>query len=207
MLFIFENKCFRFLSYPRTLCLSKRPVRFSSVDPRGMDNRSFVSLLRIFIVILYFKHSILYYPECHSSFWILVIQLNYGHSKRDWSEPVLLLENLRKQNSEHLDFCDENRYSALWESFITPCCSQCKVNLFVSFHIQGLYILQGSCQIFVVSLALGETISYSVYPDIQVHFIYSRCHISLLSLVFISFRVTVIRLTYGHSKLAIEFDL
>jgi hypothetical protein len=67
--------------------------------------------------------------------------------------------------------------------------------------------LQGSCQIFVLELArLGETISHSVSSDIHIHFIYSRCHISLVSLIFISFRIVSIQLTCGHSNLAIEFD-
>jgi hypothetical protein len=68
-------------------------------------------------------------------------------------------------------------------------------------------VAQASCPIFVVWLAtLEEAISHSVYFDIHIHFICSRCRISLLPLVFISFRIIIIQLTSGYSKLAIEFD-
>jgi hypothetical protein len=86
LFFDLKLKCFRFLSYIRTTYLGKHPVRFASIDPRGLDNGLLVPLLMIFIVIVYIGENVLYYCRCRSFSWILVIQLNYGHSKCDWSE-------------------------------------------------------------------------------------------------------------------------
>jgi hypothetical protein len=88
-----------------------------------------------------------------------------------------------------------------------PVVCSAKSIILISFISKDSVPVQASSWIFVVWLAqLGETISYSVFCDIPIHFMYSRCHVSLLSLVFISIRIIVTRLTPGHSKLAIEFD-
>jgi hypothetical protein len=54
-------------------------------------------------------------------------------------------------------------------------------NFFSLLFISRDYIsLQASCEIFVVWLArLGGTASHSVYSDIRIQFIYSRCYILL----------------------------
>jgi hypothetical protein len=46
----------------------------------------------------------------------------------------------------------------------------------------------------------------SVGGDVHINMIYLTCHTSLLSGIFISFRIIVIQLNCGHSKFAIEFD-
>jgi hypothetical protein len=67
--------------------------------------------------------------------------------------------------------------------------------------------LQASCQIVIVRLArIGQAISHSVYSNIHIQFRCSRRHISLLSLIFISFRIFIVQLTYAHSIFAIGFN-
>jgi hypothetical protein len=82
-----------------------------------------------------------------------------------------------------------------------------KIDVFDFFHIQGLHIFASILSDFhCLARAAWRTFFHSVYSDSHIHFIYSMFLISLLSLVFISFRVIVIQLTYGYSKSAIEFD-
>jgi hypothetical protein len=60
MLFIFRNKCFRFLLYPGTTYLCKHPIRFSSIDQRGLNNWLLVPLFMIFTVTSYVGHRLLH---------------------------------------------------------------------------------------------------------------------------------------------------
>jgi hypothetical protein len=52
----------------------------------------------------------------------------------------------------------------------------------------------------------GQPISRCLGPDVHIHFIYLTFHTSLLPLVFILFLIIAIQLSYGHSKMVIEFD-
>jgi hypothetical protein len=81
------------------------------------------------------------------------------------------------------------------------------MKLFHFLQVQELHGFQAPYQIFVDwSARIGEPNSHSVSSDLHIPIIYPRCHVSLLSLAFISFRITVISSSSGHSKLALEFE-
>jgi hypothetical protein len=61
---------------------------------------------------------------------------------------------------------------------------------------------QAPCQVFLGRLArFGKPISDLIESDIHIDFVQLRHHVELLSLMFILFRIMLIQLTAGHSKM------
>jgi hypothetical protein len=81
-----------------------------------------------------------------------------------------------------------------------------KIEVFSFSSISRDYISsQAPCQIFIDwSGWLGRPISRSLVSDIQIHLRYLMFHPGLLLLMFISLRIILIPLTYGHSGFTIK---